>query len=172
MLLFLLRLLRYSGLLPLLLPHGDLLPSGYRSYYMDLLLRMSILETWYRSILRLLRIPLSSARSVETLVETPLRAPWLTRTRTRTLSKLEEPVLHCRSSANGANAPPLWRLFDFAGYAPAIDCRTCSRIICFRCWLFCSTPRDPLLYWKSKANYDYILLKATWLPHPWVILLY
>ena len=112
LLLFFGRLLRLfsCGLLPLvapswrlvvfgpfalsLLPHGDLLPSGCRSYYMDLLLRMSILKTWYRSILRLLRIPLSSARSVETLVEL-LRATRLTRTRTRTLSK----------HARGANAP-------------------------------------------------------------------
>ena len=126
---------------PRLLPHGDLLPSGYRSYYMDLLLRMSILKTWYRLILRLLRIPLSSARSViETLVETPLRATRLTRT--RTLSK----------HARGANAP-LSIICQWSHCTTIVEpIRLChphmagyqlsnsfSRIICFRFWLFCST---------------------------------
>ena len=86
-----------SSLLLLLL--SGRLPSGCRSYYMDLLLRMPILETQYRSTLGLLRIPLSSAR----------------RTISKLLSKLlfEHHMARSNSNSNAseirvANVPSPW----------------------------------------------------------------
>ena len=103
-----------------LLPLGDLLPSGCRSYYKDLLLRISILETQYRSILRSKKSKLLSkphfehhtARSNSNSFETQGANPPLS------------------NRDNGADALPLWSRFDFAIHTgPAIDRRTPDNLL-------------------------------------------
>ena len=78
----LLETLLVFGPLALLLPHGDLLPFGCRSYYKDLLLRISILETWYRSILRLsILLQGSVVEDVDTRNVVPIDPPVVEDTR-------------------------------------------------------------------------------------------
>ena len=107
------------------LPHGDLLPSGYRSYFMDLLLRISI--------------PIYSKRIDPPVVEdTSIDPPLEESSRNSCRNSSSSHTAHSNSntfetrganapplSNNGANAPPpLWRLFDFAIHTgPAIDVR-------------------------------------------------
>ena len=141
------RLLPHGGFvvfgpLALLLPHGDLLPFGCRSYYKDLLLRISILDRNAVSIDPPVVDPITRICCWGYRYSKCIDPPLVEDTRSSARSVIENSssstTAHSNSNSfetrgantplsnsdNGAVAPPLsrWSRFDFA--TTAIDRRT------------------------------------------------